>query len=816
MRAGLLLPALRIFLSLALCSAVAEGATGLEGTLFAAEARRVDASDGTEDDAALAEKLLAHGVRDPRAQELFFEQAYEFGRRDPRGLATALEALKHLAREAPERRPECRRKFLVVLRAKYQKSRGAQRRWVGETLVAHLLLMARDNMAAGHASEGITLCREARVLANEIEIPHAEAIKALREVGLKAKAIEGEIARLTEARRGKTLDRPGAMKLLMLLLVERDDPKQAASLLEMAGADARLRARARMAAQDAAGVSSEACRELARWYEDLSRGATWIGKANALRRAQGYYRTFAARRPGGGRNPLEDEAVRVGLILRKWQDLVLAPIDRPVFAIPILPENVAAFFDEAALQRQQEARPLALGIRAASTEYGHMQTGLVRATPPNRSDDYRGNRDWRKYDGGYWWFRTHAIKRAMLKKKLALVEDLKAQRDLTLKPPAVPEARFGDEPAVGQIGHFPGTVKVLRSDVEDRMLVSVEHTYIPEKGRRPITRSRQVYVMTVGAKPLVTTTGPTTRSAPGLSLPKPTIVIARRGNRPVIRSFDIKPYFAQPDPGQMFQPADAETAGRQKTLTLDLGKGIALRLVRIPAGTFLMGDASSACLNERPARRVTIGEAFYMGIHEVTVAQWKAVLGAAPWAGRPLVPPESDRHPAAYISWNDATRFCDKLAERTKLPLRLPTEAEWEYACRAGTTTPFHTGKFLLEGQANCYKGAGAVVDGPAPSAGAEPVGRYRPNAWGLYDMHGNVAEWCSDWYHPASYARGETSDPKGPPTGAVRVFRGGSWIDPTGLCRSAVRGSAHPDAYKDPYGFRIVLEALPAPPSGR
>ena len=149
----------------------------------------------------------------------------------------------------------------------------------------------------------------------------------------------------------------------------------------------------------------------------------------------------------------------------------------------------------------------------------------------------------------------------------------------------------------------------------------------------------------------------------------------------------------------------------------------------------------------------------------------------------------ADDHPIEGVSWDEANEFLDVLVERVMLPLRLPTEAEWEYACRAGTVTPFAYGFRLSSDQAN-FNAATYDDRLSAPPLerreGSTPVGSFPPNAWGLYDMHGNVMEWCADWY--GSYEVQDVEDPAGPPEGQARVLRGGGWWSPVHACRSARR----------------------------
>jgi len=191
-----------------------------------------------------------------------------------------------------------------------------------------------------------------------------------------------------------------------------------------------------------------------------------------------------------------------------------------------------------------------------------------------------------------------------------------------------------------------------------------------------------------------------------------------------------------------------------------------------------------------------------MSKYEVTQAQWKAVMGSTPSNTNYGI---GDNYPVNNVSWDDIQTFIQKLNAQTGQTYRLPTEAEWEYACRAGTTTPFNTGNNLTTSQAN--------YDGDYPYNGnpkgeyrgkSTPVGSFAPNAWGLYDMHGNVWEWCSDWY--GTYPSGSQTNPTGAATGSLRVNRGGSWYIYAQSCRSAYRYNNTPDYRYISLGFRLVL----------
>lgn len=199
--------------------------------------------------------------------------------------------------------------------------------------------------------------------------------------------------------------------------------------------------------------------------------------------------------------------------------------------------------------------------------------------------------------------------------------------------------------------------------------------------------------------------------------------------------------------------------------------------------------------------QVTLTKSFYMGRTVVTQGQWKKVMGTEPWTVESLVR-EGDDYPAVRISWNGAVEFCNKLSAMENRVYRLPTEAEWEWSCRAGATTHYSFGDD--EGELSKY----AWFDGNARRAGeryAHAVGKKLPNAFGLYDMHGNVWEWCSDWFY--NYPSGTLTDPKGPNRGCWRVLRGGAWDETPYYARCAFRYYNTPQTRFITCGFRVVLE---------
>ena len=257
-------------------------------------------------------------------------------------------------------------------------------------------------------------------------------------------------------------------------------------------------------------------------------------------------------------------------------------------------------------------------------------------------------------------------------------------------------------------------------------------------------------------------------------------------------------------------------------VVVSLINSIGMALALVPAGAFWMGSPEGEPgrhHDEAPRHRVEISRAFYLGIHPVTQEQYLRVTGSAPshfragGEGGALVRGiDTGNFPVERVSWHDAMAFCrglselpaEKAAQRT---YRLPTEAEWEYACRAGTTTLFHFGDSLTSDLANID---GNLPEGDAPRgrylAHSCEVGTYPPNALGLHDMHGNVWEWCADWFDENYYPRSPGADPLGPPAGSRRVLRGGGWFYGARICRSAYRYRFEPDVRHYDFGMRVAL----------
>lgn len=283
----------------------------------------------------------------------------------------------------------------------------------------------------------------------------------------------------------------------------------------------------------------------------------------------------------------------------------------------------------------------------------------------------------------------------------------------------------------------------------------------------------------------------------------------------------------------------------------DLG----IKLMPIPAGTFTMGspiDEPGHREDEGPQTRVVISHLLWLGQTDITQAQWRTIMGTSllEQVRRSLADHKKDGDPSElaynaaddtpmyYVNWEEAVAFCHRLTDRERaagrLPAgyeyRLPTEAEWEYACRAGTTTATYAGDLVIIGAHNApvlddvawyggnsnigYTGKGwdisklAEREYPGGIAGPRTVATKKSNAWGLYDMIGNVLQWCGDWY-AEKLPGGEVVDPRGPDSGSLRVLRGDSWINAARFSRAACRWGGQPESRTDTGGFRIALGAI-------
>jgi len=234
-----------------------------------------------------------------------------------------------------------------------------------------------------------------------------------------------------------------------------------------------------------------------------------------------------------------------------------------------------------------------------------------------------------------------------------------------------------------------------------------------------------------------------------------------------------------------------------------------MRFAQIPKGTFLMGSPpdEEGRYDDEHQHEVTLSRDFYLGVYAVTQRQYQKVIGKNPsqFQGPKVMNADSSNHPVEEVSYDDAVEFCRRLSElpdekAARRRYRLPTEAEWEYACRAGSKTAFSFGSNASDLGLHAWYRANS-------NDMTHAVGGKKPNAFGLYDMHGNVLEWCSDWYDEKYHASSSATDPKGPDSGSFRVLRGGSWDREPRVVRCAYRGFYTPFYRLTSRGIRVVLE---------
>jgi formylglycine-generating enzyme required for sulfatase activity len=282
--------------------------------------------------------------------------------------------------------------------------------------------------------------------------------------------------------------------------------------------------------------------------------------------------------------------------------------------------------------------------------------------------------------------------------------------------------------------------------------------------------------------------------------------------------------------------AEAVMAQSEKEITNSIG----MKLVLIPKGTFQMGSPieEEGADDDEKQHQVTISKDYYLGATEVTQGQYEQVMGInLSNVQKPVIrKSDSSMYPVERVSWKDAVEFCKRLSalpeeKQAGRVYRLPTEAEWEYACRAGSKTAYgfgasskslgdyawfgnNSGSKELDSDALLAKmktNPQEYLDTLLSACATHPVGEKKPNAWGLYDMHGNVKEWCSDWY--GDYPKGAVNDPTGSKVGLFRVFRGGSWTSvEAAYCRSAFRLSYVPSLRDYDVGFRVALNSPEIP----
>ncbi len=269
------------------------------------------------------------------------------------------------------------------------------------------------------------------------------------------------------------------------------------------------------------------------------------------------------------------------------------------------------------------------------------------------------------------------------------------------------------------------------------------------------------------------------------------LIGCREKPQPVVE----KPEAVPEEPRSLAGKSDATAES-----SVEFTNSIGMRLRLIPAGEFMMGSPDNGMA---PEHKIRITKPFYIGVYEVTQGEYKKLMGENPSSfskggsdAEDVSGEDTSSHPVENVRWEDAVEFCKRLSTKEGKTYRLPTEAEWEYACRAGTTTQYSFG--------DDEKSLGEYVWYTGNSEDrSHSVGEKKPNSWGLHDMHGNVWEWCADWY--GLYVSEEVSDPSGPEMGTSRVIRGGCWGSAAETCRAAFRFGSEPWNRNDDLGFRVA-----------
>jgi len=445
-----------------------------------------------------------------------------------------------------------------------------------------------------------------------------------------------------------------------------------------------------------------------------------------------------------------------------------------------------------------------------------------------------------------------AVKSSMRLASLSLPHDLRATRDQSVTGTikyAAPE-QLGEKPypvgphsdvyafgktaleaLVGTVQPTPRHWKQIPEAMADLLARCVEEEFFdsdPHQGRfhsfGPILeqwKSPQATTVNPSPVPVTPTHSPEvkTRTASAAAPQPPTQVFPTRATPspvPATSTLPIEvptPAYPTVSPSPTPNPKPMPTGlGARDRHEITLPGGVTMAFSWCPAGSFLMGSPETENYREsiETHHRVTLTQGFWLGIHPVTQAQWKAVMKSNPSRF------QGDDLPVESLSWIDCLEFCKALKKESGISLRLPTEAEWEYAARAGSQMPFYWGDHLNGTEANCDGNHpyGTTKKGPFLMK-TTPVGSYAKiyqHPWWLTDLIGNVWEWCSDWYDADYYNYSPIKDPQGPENGSVRVIRGGSWFNVAGACRLAFRNGYIPGNRCHSLGFRLAADPSGGP----
>jgi formylglycine-generating enzyme required for sulfatase activity len=817
----------------------ADEAADVFDSLFGADLKQVAATPDPADDVALAAKLVAAAEaasKQPTLLALMCDKAWELGKVHPTGHATALKAMELLAGCVPDRRLACQEKVVIIRQLQYDAARGDERAKAGGALVASqqalLGLKADAGDLAGAVECGNRALMVARAVKADIRDIQArlDQVLSLQRVGKQVADLKVRLAAGPNAAAARA-------ELVRLYLVDLDKPAEAAKYVGD-GDDPAMRKYVPAAAKPIEDAPELACKELGDWYKGLAdQVATPASKGAMLRRAQTYYQRFlmlhtaadlgrtvatlALKRiddalavlgpaPEPKSDPKSDPSnMTLDLGNGVTMKLILIPAGKFIMGSP---ESEKGRRKDAAPQREVViTKPFYMGV----TEVTQAQYKAVTGVNPSKYKDPTN-----PVEMVYWNDTVEFCRKLSQKTGKTVRLPTEAEWEYACRAGTTTAFSFGDsESDLGDYGwsdsnsgdkpHPVGQKKPNPWGLYDMYgsmwewcqdffsiyaAGAVTDPAGPGSGTDHVLRggswitpwaacrsasrrggTLEDHNQTFGFRVVVSVSAPGYSSvpvapAPVTKAPAPAVATPAAGAVP-----------AWPKASQL-QSDSARKVGVPVAKELDLGGGITIKLVLIPAGKFMMCDG-------KDRHEVTLSKPFYMGVTEVTQAQYEAVTGTNPSKFK------GPTNPVEMICWNDATEFCKKLSEKTRQAVRLPTEAEWEYSCRAGTATAYSFGD--ADSALGDY--AWSIANGGGTT---HPVSQKKPNPWGLYDMHGNVWEWCADWF--GDYPKGMVTDPQGPASGKIRVMRGGSWHDDK--CRSANVNPRAPDLRVDHYGIRVVV----------
>ncbi len=784
----------------------AEEAADAFNKLYADDLNRVAATPSPADDVALAKQMLEDAKKaadQPAFLTLLCEKAHELTVKDPTGYPTAEAAMELLAASVPGKKVEALQKIAAIYQRSYATARAEARAKAGEALIEALKALAEAQTAAGDFDGAGATLKQALAVATTTKSESRAAIQAQLAGLASQQQVAKQIAALKAKLDANPKDAASRKELVRVYLVDMDTPAEAAKFVDETSDEA-TRKYVPAAAKPIVDVPEAACTELGDWYKGLAdQAATPASKAAMLGHALAYYQRFLVLHTAAdlGRTAatltlkrIEDALAKLPPAPGLKATLTLNLGNGVTMKLVLIRPGKFMMGEEKDRHEVTLSKPFYMGV----TEVTQAQYQAIMGTNPSK---FKGATN--PVEMVSWTYATEFCKKLAEKTGKTVRLPTEAEWEYACRAGTATHFSFGDDDSAlggyawygdnsGETTHPVGQKKPNAWGLYD-MHGNVREWCADSYGDYPKGAATDPQ-------------GPAEefsrveRGGSWESDPTYCRAALRLWNPPDDRynSLGFRAVVSVSAEAEA-QPVQAKNTSQPeppsaKELTLDLGNAATIKLALIPAGKFMRGSPDSEqgrAKKEGPQDEVTISKPLYMGVTEVTQAQYEAVMGKNPSQFRGAT------NPVDMVSWNDATEFCKKLSEKTRQTVRLPTEAEWEYACRAGTATAFSFGDAdsALSDYA-WYK----ANSGDTP----HPVGQKKPNAWGLYDMHGNVWEWCADWY--GDYPKGAATDPQGPASGKYRVLRGGSWLSNPDYCRSAYRNNRTPDNRFNNYGFRVVV----------